>query len=436
MSKTKLLVISYLFPPAGGIAVQRALSFVRYLPSEEYEIHVLTARNAAAPTVDKSLVKLIPASVRVHSTFTPEIPFRVRQKIRNWISPPGKSSATDSADQPAGRFSSFFHALIGSVYCPDVEVVWVPVAIAKARRIVARYGIDVVLVTAPPFSAFLTGNHLKRLHPQLKLISDFRDEWLDFYYNTFAFHKSASTFRRAAKIERETVALSDAVLTVTESNQRTIAGRYPGVDGGKFVHIPNGYDPEVFKQFRPRAHGEEKMIITHVGTVYKTSTPAWFLDALDELPEPVRNRVEMRFIGRVTEQQQPLLEGRKVTIRCLGFLPQAEAFRYAEVTDFLFLSMTDPNFASGKIYEYLAMGKPILAVSPHGGEVDRVLRETGAGWCADPKEPGAVREMLLRALGEGAAPARNAEEIRKYERPQVAARLDRLIREQLLGASN
>lgn len=438
MRKTKLLIVSYLFPPAGGVAVQRVLSFVRYLPREYYEIHVLTARNAAAPTMDESLLQLVPEYVRVHSLFTPEIPFRMRQGVRNWISPPRPPHETAAKDGKPAASRGLLRALIGTLACPDTEVVWVPGAILKARRLITRYKIDVVLVTAPPFSAFLIGNHLKRRYPRLKLISDFRDEWLDFSYRTFAVYKSPSTFRRVKNIERETVALADAVLTVTESHRRTIAGRYPGLKEEKLVHLANGYDPEMFANFHPRPHDGDKLIIAHLGTVYQISTPARLLDALDGLPEAIRERVELRFAGRITEPQRPLLEGRKVAIRCLGFLPQSEAFRQAEVADFLFLSITDPNLASGKIYEYLAMGKPILALSPPGGEVDRVLRETGAGWCADPRDATAVREMLLRAFQNEEPPtaAKNAEAIRQYERPRLAARLDRLIRGTLLRSTS
>ena len=82
VQKTKLLIISYLFPPQGGIAVQRVLSFVRYLPREHYEIHVLAAWNAACPIVDRSLVHLVPDSIRIHRALMPGLPFGWRQRVR------------------------------------------------------------------------------------------------------------------------------------------------------------------------------------------------------------------------------------------------------------------------------------------------------------------------------------------------------------------
>ena len=59
-SRPKLALISYMFPPAGGVAVLRALSFVKYLPSHGIDVHVLAARNPSTPAWDYSLLEQIP----------------------------------------------------------------------------------------------------------------------------------------------------------------------------------------------------------------------------------------------------------------------------------------------------------------------------------------------------------------------------------------
>src|SRR5215475_15723473 len=84
--RSRILIISYLFPPAGGIGVQRALSLARYLPASGFEVHVLRASNAAAPVFDPALSKRVPASVQVHGSFTPEAPFWLRHTVWNWLS--------------------------------------------------------------------------------------------------------------------------------------------------------------------------------------------------------------------------------------------------------------------------------------------------------------------------------------------------------------
>jgi len=288
------------------------------------------------------------------------------------------------------------------------------------------------MVTAPPFSAFLVGLALKRRFPHIRLISDFRDDWLGFYLASFDYQRGDHTRRRAEEIERATVAKSTFVLAVTESLQAQLRSRYSREPGEKFVLIPNGYDPESFTGFTPRRHDGDRIVVTHVGTVYSASSPRFYLDALDEMPDEVRARFETRFVGRITPDQAPFLDGRKSQIRRLGFLPQASALRQMEDTDYLLLTLTDAGSLSGKIFEYLATGKPILALSPTGGEVARILHETGGGWCADPLRRDAIRGELQRIYDQRDFTGRDFEPnwaaIRKYERPRLAAELGRLLR--------
>jgi glycosyltransferase involved in cell wall biosynthesis len=423
---SRLLLISYLFPPNGGIGVQRALSLAKYLPDSGFEIHVLKARNAAGPVEDAALLKQVPAEVRVHEAFTPELPFAFRQNLWKWLSR-DKNGVSATPGKPSKGTVWWKRAPIElgrRILCPEPEILWVPFALRRARTIVKKYQIEAVLVTAPPFSAFLVGNALKREFPRLKLISDFRDEWLSFYLKDFDFQSGDYTRRRAEQIERATVETSDLVVAVAESSLAVIRDRYPEQPAAKFRCVSNGYDPETFASFTPRKHGGRKVVITHVGTVYKTSSPRYFLDALDALPEEIRSRVETRFIGRIAAGERSVLEGRKSDVRILEFMPQQEALRYMEDTDYLLLNMTNDISLPGKLYEYLATGRPILALSPAGGEVDRILTQTEAGWCVDPKDPVAIGKALVRLAdpaGSGApCITPNVEAIRRYARPRLA----------------
>jgi len=96
------------------------------------------------------------------------------------------------------------------------------------------------------------------------------------------------------------------------------------------------------------------------------------------------------------------------------------------------LTMTDPNFTSGKIYEYLATGKPILAVSPPGGEVDEVMRETGAGWVVDPAKPeemtARLREILSAFVAGRLQAGCERSRAERYSRPRLAAEFAAMLR--------
>lgn len=423
-SARKILIISYLFPPAGGIAVQRALSFAKYLPALGWEVHVLSAANAAVPVRDPGLLRHVPENVHLHRAFTPEIPFAARQKIWKWMRGNAKPTFERPASQtPKPSSEGFAARLAKRVLCPEPEILWVPFALRKAKRIVQKHGIDTVLVTVPPFSALVVGSKLKRLFPHIQLVSDFRDEWLSFYLKDFDFQTGHHTYRKAQAIERAAVEDSDLVLAVTPTSLTEIRNRYPGQPDEKFACIHNGYDPDVFKDFTPREHGGSKIIVTHVGTAYKTASPRYYLDALDKLPEPVRSRFETRFIGRISESERALLDNRKSEVKILGFMPQEEALRYIEETDYLLLTMTNEISLPGKLFEYLATTKPILALSPEGSEVDRLIREMNAGACVNPYNEAAIQGMLT-AAGEKRIHWQGTQaSVRRFERPALAEAL-------------
>ena len=432
----KILIVSYLFPPNGGISVQRALSFAKYLPALGYEVHVLTAPNASGPVKDPGLLQHLPAEVRVHHAFAPEIPFHFRQKIWSLLSRGRRPAAQTAApaQAPKGAASrSLPMRLIQRIFCPEPEILWVPFATRKLFQVIRREKIDTVLITVPPFSCLVIGTRLKHRFPEVRLISDFRDEWLDFYLKDFEFQNSDYTRRRAEVIERASIEASDLVLAVTPMSLDTIRSRYPGQPDRKFACVPNGYDPDAFAGFQSRPHGGAQVVVTHVGTIYKTASPRYYLDALDGLPDDLRGRFVTRFIGRIAESERAVLEGRQSDIRILGFMPQAKALQQIEETDYLLLTMTNEISLPGKLFEYLATGKRILALAARDSEVDRILTETGAGWCADPFDPAAIEALLRRAVDsrEEASLRIQEEKIRRYERPRLTAELAALLQERL-----
>jgi glycosyltransferase involved in cell wall biosynthesis len=433
--KRRILIISHVFPPVGGIPVQRPLSFARYLPDCGYEVHVLTASNPGAPVLDPDLLRRVPESVKVHRCLSAEVPFSLRHGVWRLVSSSKPASAQYGPEHsPAASSRSwkpFLANIVRFLASPDPEVLWVPFAIRKAKQIIRQYNIDTVLVTAPPFSVFLTGNALKRLFPHLVLVTDFRDEWLNFYLTSSDFHSGSYLRRRAEAVERTTVELSDVVVTVTAPILSEIRARYPQQPDAKFAVLLNGYDPQAFAGFQARLHAPGKIVVVFTGTVATASSARYYLDALESLPVNIRDRFETRFVGRIADHEKHFFEGRTSAVQLLGFLPQAEALKQIEEADYLLVTMTDASSLTGKIFEYLATGKPILAVARNGGEIARLLTETHAGWQADPDEPDTVRQLLLRAAADvdrqGVDFHPRQQEIQRYQRPRLTAQLAELI---------
>jgi len=159
------------------------------------------------------------------------------------------------------------------------------------------------------------------------------------------------------------------------------------------------------------------------------------LNALNALPPDLAERFETWFIGRVTDQERAYLnEPRRSQVKQFGFMSQDRALKLIEETDYLLVTMTDPVTVPGKVYEYLATGKPIVAFSPPGGDLSRLLTETDGGWCVDPNDHESACQVLQLAamqVHDCAEPlvVSNHEAIRKFDRESLTGEYARLVRE-------
>jgi len=379
--------------------------------------------------VDTELTNLIPEDVQVHRTWTLEPPFHLRKKLWSGVNSPTASSKADNGFVAATKL--ILARKIKQFICPDPQILWYPFAIRRASKLIREEGIQTALVTAPPFSAFLIVNELKRRFPHLCTIADVRDEWLQYFVKEFVFRDDEYIAARAAEIERTTVESCDRVVSVTATSLKEIRSRYPDQPSHKFVLIPNGYDPIAFSEFRSRPHQTDKLVVTYTGTVYKPCSPKAYLDALDGLPQ-IRSDFQTRFVGRITEEfDRSIFEHRQSSLRLIDFVPHKDAVLFMEESDVLLLPWVDRFNIPGKVFEYLVTGKPILALCYPDSEVARVINETASGWCVNPEDVVAIQRALteIHALGGKYPLNRNWEAIRRYERPRLAAEYAQIIRD-------
>lgn len=416
----------------------RALAYVRYLPSHGCQLTVLTARNPAVPVYDPGLLQLVPAEVAVYRAWNPELPFRFRDRLWKAITRAkeepvvvGEGQASSPTDTAGALRRSIRWAAQRALF-PDPQVTWAGFAVRSAFHIVQQQAIDTVILNVPPFSTLKIGIALKRKFPRLKVVTDFRDEWVG-YYLTNLDQPTPDKVHRARRLEARIVEASSFVSTVTERWVQQLRERYPEEPAGKFICTPNGYDPEMFREFTPRSRSDASIVITYFGTVHNNPvySPDNYLNAIESLPDDIRCHIETRFIGRVAVGAQHLLRRTKATVRQLGFVPKEEGIRYLEESDFLLLIATDPGCHTAKLFEYLATGKPILALSARGGEIDQLLRRTRAGWCADPWDKPAIRSMIVSAYerAQSGAPIIDPDwdVINSYSWPVIVAGFARAI---------
>jgi len=435
MDALNVLFVTYSFPPVGGTGVMRAASLARYLPAEGIHLDVLTARNASAVGLDPALLKEIPAEVRIHRTITLDLPFGIKKWIKKLIT--GRKPVPSGASAvPAGK-PNFLKRALENILLPDPQVAWLPVLTRAARRIVKERKIDLVLITAPPFSSVLLVEKLRKEYPSLPIVVDFRDEWIStaFELVSFLFSRGERARNIACHAEARAVANATAVVAVTEAARRRIRSRYPQEPESKFHLIPNGFDATKLRPFARSADSRlgEKIIVTHVGTIYASTAPTEVIQAVQLLSPEVKSRFLFRFIGHIEEPRfrEALLQlGEMVELK--GYLPQQQALALMNESDYVLLINHDPLNVGGKFYDYAGGGKPILGAVHPEGETRRLLEEMRAGWWASIDDVEGIGKLFIEAAGRGRALGNvfqpDLEKIAQYERKVLAQRYARLLR--------
>jgi glycosyltransferase involved in cell wall biosynthesis len=432
MKLLNVLLVAYSFPPAGGVGVLRAASLARYLPAEGIRLDVLTARNASAVGADAALLKQIPAEVFVHRTVTLDLPFGIKKWIKKLIA--GRNSSNDAAAADPAAKPNFLKRALQDILLPDPQVTWLPVLTRAARGIVRKRKIDLVLITVPPFSSVLLVERLRAEFPRLPIVVDFRDEWISTTIGLVSFSRSERAWQVARSAEASAVTNATAIVAVTEAARREIRSRYPQEPEGKFHLIPNGFDVARMPLADPRRGNRgDRILIVYAGSIYGSTEPTWLVQALQSLPDEVKARFRLRFIGHIEEPRfrEALLQLGEM-VEFMGFLPHDEAMAAIGEADYALLITHDPLNVAAKFYDYAGAGKPILATVHPGGEVRRLLEEMRAGWWVGSRDVEAIRQLFVEAAVRADALCNefhpDTGKVAQYERGVLAQRYAALLK--------
>ena len=429
-----VLLVTYSFPPAAGVGILRAFSLAKYLPANGIRVDVLTARNAAAVGKESGLLAQLDPAVAVHQTWTLDLPFSLRKAIKKALTRPAAKPAAEKDNPLAPKrmgWKGAVRRMVGDLLLPDPQVGWLPFAIPAARRLIRSRQIEAVLVTVPPFSSVGVVTALRKHFPELPLVLDFRDEWLTSTLHLVSFSSTERARGIAERAERDAVAAASRVVCVTEAAVAELRKRYPQLPAEHFACISNGFDSAVQPPATRQPAPDGKVVLTYIGTVYNSTDPAPVVEAILALPEALRDRLRLRFIGHIeTGRHRQTLEKLGDQVELIGFLPQAEALAYMRSTTYLLLITHDTINVAAKLYDYLSSGVPILAAVHPEGDVRKILERTRAGRTADVNDPQAIAAMLTDALrpGENASFDPDHEAITSFQRSKLTARYASLLR--------
>ena len=433
----RALMITYHFPPVGGIGVERSLKHVTFLPGHGWQPVVVAPRNSGYRIVIPESLERIPAGTEVQRATTIE-PAHVRRAVA-WLlgrrTPAGvattRAAPSDAGGSARGLRSAMNAAwafAVPRIFFPDDQLLWVPGAIRAGRAAHARDRVHLVYSSSPPVSGHLAAAVLSDLLG-IPWIADFRDPWIG---NAFVPHMPAIHRWLQRHLERSIIVRADRVLFATSTWRDRYARRYPR-HAERFVHVPNGYDPadlDVGQADQATDAAEAKTLI-HAGSIYGERELSVFLDglALALRRDPaMRDRLRVQFVGMLNPRNRVIAEARRSelhpVVSFLDFRPRAEVIGMERAAHAgLILIADDPGRdadVNAKLYEYIGLDLPVLAIAPRG-ETRATLAELRWGVGVDPT-PEAIAGGIADIL-ERPRPDRRADPDGHYDRRSLTARL-------------
>ena len=289
-----------------------------------------------------------------------------------------------------------------------LSMLWVRRGAQEVRRRLEAGRYDVVLATGPPFAALLAA---RRAAGETPLVVELRDLWA----GNPAFDRGGPVLRR---LESRVVDPSAAIVGVTPQAAADLRSRHPGA---RVEEIPNGFEPALIAMRTPPRGGAT---ILHSGTLTKDRP-------LEPLLQALRPPLRLVLHGYVAPEIRAEVERSSAEVELLAPSGWEDAVRRIADADVTLVTQArgagDKTAVAAKVYEYLALGKPVLAIT-HGGATEALLRRLGADQLAARLDDQASIEAALEKIVSGDLPPPvEPEKLAPYERPRLAQRLGELL---------
>ena|GEM_PF-83451 len=417
----RVLVVTYIFPPAGGGGVPRISKYVKFLPRLGWQPIILTVdekvyRSVGRP-IDHSLMEDVPSEAIVERTR-----FWDLGGISRGLQETGKEASRGSRPLPARIVrrvgSSTKRALrgVGDILIqPDAQLLWIPVAVARGLRLTRRHNVEAIITYSNPYSVHVVGAILRVL-TGLPWVADYADPWTVRPYGRYAGRLRIRLWIQR-QLERLVVRLASKVSLATdmmEEEYRDVFGNGRRVAqsayGDKFETIRNGFDPEDFAGLGPLP--KDKFVITYAGSIYRFYPLDHFLQALSNW---LRNDVVARectqfsLVGRIDSWTKKRVHelGLDSVVQIHGYVPRVECLRHMMSADVLLLVIDDMpttrSLLTGKIFEYLGARRPILGLVPREGMAAELIESEGVGRVVSPRDVSSIEHELRFYYGEYSA---------------------------------
>ncbi|MFT6814182.1 MAG: glycosyltransferase involved in cell wall biosynthesis [Sphingobacteriales bacterium] len=365
----KVLIITYYWPPAGGVAVQRWLKFVKYLPELGWKPIVFHPENPDYPISDSSLAKDIPKEAEFIKLkiFEPFAWYKrflglsQDQKIQ-------QNLTGIDADNWKQNIAMWVRA---NVFIPDARCFWINPSYRRLNKYLQDNPVDWIVSNGTPHSTHLIALKLKKKHPHIKWLADFRDPWTGIdYFESLPLTPWAK--RRHKKLEKKVITTADIVQTVSSTWGR----EFEAIGAKKVSIITNGFDQSDFDGLVAN-QPKDKTVIAHLGTLNAERNPisSWRKLSNTKFDKPL----EIRLIGKVAPEVIKSLKefGLWGRTKVIDQMPYKEALQEMFNAHILLLCVSDTKDIGGrtpaKAFEYLAANKPIILDNENAKDLIEII---------------------------------------------------------------
>jgi len=385
----RVLIITYYWPPSGGSGVQRWLKMSKYLPENGWQPVIYTADDAEYPVEDQSLMNDVASETEVirrpivepYTFYKKFLGIKKGEKV--------KAGFINEGAKKTGWKESLSVWLRGNLFIPDARCWWIRPSVRFLKRYLKEHPVDAIISTGPPHSMHLIA---KALHAKLDIpwVADFRDPWtdIDFYKDLKLTRRSD---RKHHRLERQVLSEATRVVTVGWDCARGLENH----GANNVAVITNGYDN--FDIVNKKYQKTSAFTMSHIGIIGANRNPETFWETISELGLPMK----IRLIGQVDNSVNESIKRHNIEkyVEIIPYIPHNQVIEEQQKSDVLLLFVNNtPNakgILTGKLFEYIASGRPILSIGPEDGDSAHILNETQAGVTVDFNDKEKMKSVIL-----------------------------------------
>ena len=439
----RVLIITYYWPPSGGSGVQRWLKMSKYLPENGWQPVICTADGAEYPVEDLSLEKDVASEAEIirrpivepYSFYKKFLGIKKDEKIKAGFINEGKKKSAWKENISIW--------LRGNLFIPDARCWWIKPSVRYLKKYLQKNPVDAIISTGPPHSMHLIA---KELHKKFNIpwIADFRDPWTDIdFFSELKLTKRS--LKKHHRLQYQVLTEANKVVTVGWDWAKGLESH-----GAKDVAvITNGYDFNI-EELKTKSDLSQSFTMSHVGIVGAARNATKFWEALGELIKDENrsefsNLLKIRLIGQVDNSVLISIKENKLEnhVEIIPYIPHEKVIIEQSSSQVLLLFVNNsPNakgILTGKIFEYMASGRPILAIGPKDGDTAIILDETKSGVIVDFEDKEGMKKVILdlfEKYKDNQLPTKENESVKKYSRRALAKEYVNLIERILRNEQN